>query len=103
PTYEPAPAAPSFELTAAACVNNKAVNNLLTVDPAEKKDNYRFVATLNGQSISLKEELRNKLWADGKISAEDIATAYPGFKVPYGETITVQPYWFDAEKVNDPA
>ncbi|RRD61737.1 hypothetical protein EII30_00005, partial [Leucobacter sp. OH1287] len=30
PTYEPAPAAPSFELTAAACVNNKAVNNLLT-------------------------------------------------------------------------
>ncbi|WP_158608708.1 hypothetical protein, partial [Leucobacter sp. OH1287] len=29
--------------------------------------------------------------------------AYPGFKVPYGETITVQPYWFDAEKVNDPA
>ncbi|RRC94836.1 hypothetical protein [Schaalia canis] len=94
---------PSPLLTAAQCEAGKATDNLMTVDKAQKHANYRFVATYDGKSISLKEELRNKLWAEGKLTASDIKAAYPTFVFDYTKPLMVQAYWFDAEKAYAPA
>ncbi|MDO4791410.1 MAG: LPXTG cell wall anchor domain-containing protein, partial [Buchananella hordeovulneris] len=93
-----APEAPTFTLTAAQCVEGKATDNVMTVDKSQVNDNLRFVATHDGKSISLKSELRAKLWTAGKLTAEDIKTAYPSFNFDYSKPMTVQPYFFDKEK-----
>ena len=94
---------PTFALAAAQCEAGKATDNVMTVDKAQKHANYRFVATYDGKSISLKEELRDKLWTEGKLTASDIKAAYPTFVFDYTKPLMVQAYWFDAEKAYAPA
>ncbi|WP_371152133.1 LPXTG cell wall anchor domain-containing protein [Buchananella felis] len=103
PLIATAPAAPTFELAAAKCEAGQVIDNVMTVDVAQKHANYRFVATHDGKSISLKQELRQKLWTEGKLSAADIKAAYPSFVFDYTKPISVQAYWFDAEQAYQPS
>lgn len=95
------PAAPAFELSAAKCEANKVVDNTLSVNAAQKQENYRFVVTQDGKSVSLSDAddkmLRTKLWTDGKLSASDIKKAYPSFSFDYSKPVSVQAYWFDKD------
>lgn len=90
------PPAPAFALAAAQCEAGKVVDNAMTIT-GEKKDNYRFVATQGPKSISLKTELRDKLWENGTLTAADIQAAYPTFTFDYSQAISVQAYWFDKD------
>ncbi|MDO5060640.1 MAG: LPXTG cell wall anchor domain-containing protein [Actinomycetaceae bacterium] len=86
----------TIALSAAQCVNNVAVDNKLTIT-GETAANLRFVGTLDGQSILLKTELRDKLLKSGELTLADLQAAYPNYTVTYGKELQVQMYWFDQE------
>lgn len=94
------PDAPEFNLVAAHCENKEIVPNHMTVKTAQNAptDKLRFVAMQGDQKISLKKELRDKLWANGKLTQAELQTAYPAFKVDYTKPITVQAYFFDKDR-----
>ncbi|MCS4483876.1 LPXTG cell wall anchor domain-containing protein, partial [Gleimia sp. 6138-11-ORH1] len=91
-----------FDLVPAQCVNKVAEDNQLKVT-GKVAANVRFVATVDGQSISLKQELREKLSAAGTLTLADLQAAYPNYAVPYGKELQVQMYYFDAENAYAPA
>ncbi|WP_026460666.1 hypothetical protein [Schaalia suimastitidis] len=91
------PDAPSIALTPAQCVDNEAQLNLITLDPAQKQDNYRFVVSMGGQSVQLKTAIRDALWTEGTLSLEELVEAFApaDTSIPYGSEVSVQAYWFD--------
>lgn len=102
---EKLPVAPVFSLHPATCDERK---NAMTFDDKSLTNvRYRFVISLeDGKKIQLKTDLRNKLFADGRLLLEDvIAEEYPAMigKIPYGATITVQAYYFDDDEEYDEA
>lgn len=98
PKLTEVPAAPVFSLSAARCENNTLVPNVMSVVIAGKNDHLRFVGTQGDKKISLNEALRQKLWANGKLTVQDISAAYPSFVFDYSKPISVQAYWFDKEQ-----
>ncbi|MBB4072016.1 LPXTG-motif cell wall-anchored protein [Canibacter oris] len=74
-------------------------------DNAVLEANHRFVATVDGKSISLNAALRDKLNAEKQLTLADFKAAYPAFDSAtyHGKTVMVQSYFFDKEKAYDPA